>query len=326
LRASALLYQARLSRLGHDVDAPAGGTRNPPGYREDLQRSLELYRSCDDASGIAACLGALVFAEAWAGHHEQAEALGDEAVRFARRANDAHVLAQALGARAVAPASYEKAASQARTAVAHLHAVGDLSRIARLCTNIAYLAIVDPHYRDATAWLNDARKAAGELGITSSDVYIRGCEGLAKLFLDDLDDAAQGFADALRSWREMRPEELVGELLIAVSAVITKRGEFARGAQLAGAAGAHMTPGRSWNEKTIRTRLHDEILSPARERYGAERWDHAEREGASLSVDEAIHLALTGARSSPSASGPRTAARHPVTRQATALDCDRGTR
>jgi predicted ATPase/class 3 adenylate cyclase len=51
LRAAALLNRGRLTDI----------RRSDKPYRGDLQASLELYRACNDASGIAACLGHLAF-------------------------------------------------------------------------------------------------------------------------------------------------------------------------------------------------------------------------------------------------------------------------
>jgi hypothetical protein len=46
------------------------------------------------------------------------------------------------------------------------------------------------------------------------------------------------------------------------------------------------------DEDTIWDRLYDEILTPARERYGAENWDRAAGAAAVLSLEEATDLAL----------------------------------
>jgi hypothetical protein len=54
------------------------------------------------------------------------------------------------------------------------------------------------------------------------------------------------------------------------------------------------------DEETIWSRLQDEILTPAR-RQQPESWDRDEREGASLSVPEAVDLALARGRFAPTA-------------------------
>jgi hypothetical protein len=129
-----------------------------------------------------------------------------------------------------------------------------------------------------------------------STFFIRGNQGLAWLFLDELDEAAQTFRDALAVCREAGREELVAETLLGMAAVSARRGEFAQAARLAGAARVNGTPEPSRNEDSIWSRLGDEHLAPARQRYGPQRWDRAEQEGASLTVHEAIDLALTRER------------------------------
>jgi hypothetical protein len=65
---------------------------------------------------------------------------------------------------------------------------------------------------------------------------------------------------------------------------------------LTGAAQGHETAERSIDEDTIWSRLHDEILTPARTRLGRESWDSATRDGAVLTVHDAINLALARGR------------------------------
>jgi tetratricopeptide (TPR) repeat protein len=64
-RAKALLYRARLTDAHQSYEE----------LRGDLEASLSLFRACDDAAGIAACLGHLAFVEAWRGRFELAETL-----------------------------------------------------------------------------------------------------------------------------------------------------------------------------------------------------------------------------------------------------------
>ena len=51
-----------------------------------------------------------------------------------------------------------------------------------------------------------------------------------------------------------------------------------------------------FDEYTVWSRLIDDFLTPARDRYGPERWDLAERAGAALTVSETIDLALAQER------------------------------
>ena len=59
----------------------------------------------------------------------------------------------------------------------------------------------------------------------------------------------------------------------------------------------HIKPGTASSTKRPSGRgCIDDILAPARHRYGPERWDLAEREGAELTVHDAIDLALERGR------------------------------
>jgi hypothetical protein len=50
--------------------------------------------------------------------------------------------------------------------------------------------------------------------------------------------------------------------------------------------------------------MNDEILKPARQRYGPNNWDRAQREGAALTVNEAIELVLAQTQLAPDAPRP----------------------
>lgn len=78
-------------------------------------------------------------------------------------------------------------------------------------------------------------------------------------------------------------------------AVEASRGQFARAARLAGAAKAHQARRGFVDEQIVWSRLIDDI-APARHRDDPERWDLAEREGAALTVHDAIDLALERGR------------------------------
>jgi predicted ATPase/class 3 adenylate cyclase len=285
-RATALLYRARLS----DV-------RNDRAFRSDLEASLALYRADDDAAGVASCLGHLAVADSWVGRHEEARLLSDEALQFAERSRDALVLARAFAESAQVAATYEDAAARATVAATRLAQVGDIYELARICGLTGYKAIANGHYRAALDWLDRALEAARGLKDNArSAFFIRGNQGLAWLFLDDLDEAARAFCDSLAACREAGTQHLVDETLLGLAAADARRGDLARAARLCGAAGAHETVGRSREEDVIWSRVFVKHLTPARLRYGPARWDAAEQEGASLTVDEAIDLALAPGR------------------------------
>jgi predicted ATPase/DNA-binding SARP family transcriptional activator len=297
-RAKALLYRARLV-----------GIRQSERYRQDLQAAVELFRAVDDAGGIATCLGHLAGAEAWLGHTEQALALYDEAMGFAERTHDDEAVSFVLTQRAVAAEAYDDASRQARTALEHLRQVGDLTAEAFVCSVTAYLAIVECRYQDALAWLAEGLEAGRRLRDPKLVFHTRTNQGLARLFLDELDDAAHAFGDALAVCREAGCEDVVDETLLGLAAVAARRGQFARAARLAGCATSHEMTSRNRGEDAIWFRLMNEIVTGPRESYGPERWDRAAQEGAALTVPEAIDLGLIRGRFAPTTMGEPAASR-----------------
>jgi predicted ATPase/class 3 adenylate cyclase len=289
LRAAALLNRGRLTDVRRS-DKPDRG---------DLQASLELYRACDDAGGIAACLDHLAFAETWLGNYDEATALSEEAVRYAERAQDEAAIASARAGWAMSGSDYEEVARRARSAMPYLHRVGNLRELARVCTTTGYVAIAENRHHDALAWLDEALDAARRLDDPGSLFIIQGNQGLARLFLHELKDAGQQFCAALAVCLEAGRENVVDEALLGLAAVEASRGQLARAARLTGAAKAHQVRHGFVDEQIVWSRLIDDILDPARDRYGPERWDLAEREGAALTIHDAIDLALERGRFAP---------------------------
>jgi hypothetical protein len=154
-------------------------------------------------------------------------------------------------------------------------------------------------YDEARIWLDKGLEFANALEDPAGVFFIRTNQGLASLFLDDLDDAKHAFCEALTACRSGRVEDVVDETLLGLAAVEASRGDLRQAAHLAGAAHSLETAERSVDEDSIWYRLHDEILTPARERCGPENWDRVVRQGASLTVSEAIDLALAEERFVP---------------------------
>jgi predicted ATPase/DNA-binding SARP family transcriptional activator len=294
-RANTLLCRARLI-----------GIRQTQRYVADVEAALELFRACDDASGIAASLAHLADAEAWLGHPEHSGVLLDEAREFAERADDEAALAVVLTARSLAATGYEDSARRSRAAIEHLRRLDNVVEVAHLCNCTGFMAVEERRYEEALAWLSEGLDAARPLGYPKLVFLIRGNEGLARLFLDESDQAEQAFCDALAVCHAGGCDDIVDETLLGVAAVAARHGDLTRAARLAGAAKGHQTASRGRGEDAIWARLN-EILRAPRERYGPESWDRAEREGASLSANEAIDLGLARRqlrRMSPETSSP----------------------
>jgi predicted ATPase/class 3 adenylate cyclase len=288
LRAGALLNRGRLTSIR--------GSEGP--NRGDLQKALELYHACDDARGVAACLGHLAFLESWAGNYEAATALSDQAVRYAERAHDETGIAFARAQGVVAGLDYEDTARRARSATHYLRRIGNLDELGRVCNVAGYVAIVERRYREALAWLDEGLEATRALGNPNWPFMIQGNRGLASLFLGELDEAAQQLCASLALAREGGRKEGIDEPLLGLAAVEASRAHLERAARLTGAAKAHELP-RQFDEDVVWSRLTDDILAAARERHGLERWDLAERQGMALNVPDALDLALQRGRFAP---------------------------
>jgi hypothetical protein len=167
------------------------------------------------------------------------------------------------------------------------------------------VALAERRYADADAWADTALSAGRALAHPRLIFITRANQALASLFRDALDEARNGFAEALTIWRDAGYEAYIDETLLGLAAVAARDGEAARAARLAGAAKLHELP-RSPDEEVIWSRLSDETLAPARERHGADRWDAGERDGASLSLREAIDLGPQRGQFAPSPDQGRT--------------------
>jgi tetratricopeptide (TPR) repeat protein len=292
VRARALLCRARLV-----------GARRPEPHRHDLEAGLALFRVGDDAAGVALCLAHLAAAEGFAGRHERATALVDEAISLAQAADAQDALAFALVQSVATPARYEQAAGRARAAITHLERIGDLRQSGFVCNLVAYQAIAEGRYEDALAWLDRGLIAARSLDDPNLVYLIRGNQGVANLFLDRPAEAGQRFRDALAVCREGGTEDIIDETLFGLAAATAKQGDLERAAQLVGAARAHPSPGNSATEAAVWLRMNDRVVAPARDRFGPENWDDAERRGGTLTITEAIDLALARGRFAGRASG-----------------------
>lgn len=281
-RGTALLYRALLTGQRDDEHR----------HRTDLEASLECFRACDDAIGIVTCLAHLASADSFYGRFENANAVTEEALHIARRVQDQAAIAVLLKQRALAASTYEDQARLARTALDALRRVGYVQELAHLCLIIGYLAVVEGRYREALEWLEEGLAAGRELGRPDFVFHLRSNQGLAWLFLEELDHAAAAFGEALAVCRDGSCEDVVCETLVGMAAVAARRGEAGRAARLAGAAVRHKTVTQAPSEIALRERLLDEILTPARAAAGPDDWDRATAEGASLTVYEALDLGL----------------------------------
>jgi len=298
-RATALVFRARVNRR-----LP----RRTPEH--DLSAAAELFRSADDPAGLAK---SLAFLAVWERHHgdsESAQRRLDEAVSIARRTDDPEAMATALAAAVIGAADYAAASRVADEAVATLARVGNILDVGSVYADTGLLAIRDGRYAEALPWLERALTVARRLDDPFALLIVQGNQGLAHVFLEHIEPAKRSFSQSLQLCRNPAFHGLVDEGMLGLAAVAVLEERPERAARLVGAARAHADAGSTVDDDVIFERLRARFLSPARHRYGRERWDRDEQQGGALTFVDALEFALEGwtarSRSAAASRGDKT--------------------
>src|SRR3954463_10203358 len=120
-------------------------------------------------------------------------------------------------------------------------------------------------------------------------MLLRGKAGQAALLNGDTRTAREAFREQLALCRELVVLPILSEGVAGLAAVAAVRDDLDRAARLSGASAAHQ---HSEFDDAVGARLEATFVEPARTRYGAEGWDAAVREGATLNFEDAIAYAL----------------------------------
>jgi predicted ATPase/DNA-binding SARP family transcriptional activator len=261
---------------------------------DDLSAAIELFRSAHDDAGAARSLAFLAVLERQRGADETAPRRLREALRIALSADDPEAVAIALSGAVIGAADYETASGVAEFAVAALGRVGNVLDVGSVYSHTGFLAIRDGRYADALPWLEHALAAARKVGDPFSLLVVEGNQGLAHLFLENVQQAKDCFSRSVQLCRHAAFHGLVDEGLLGLAAVAVLQDRSAHAARLVGAARAHTDAASAVDDDAVLGRLRDRFLLPARERFGAERWDSCDDEGRALSFADAVDIALEG--------------------------------
>jgi tetratricopeptide (TPR) repeat protein len=246
--------------------------------------ALALSRRAGDPAGIADALMHLGQVDPF--DFERVRALAEEALPYARESGDEGLIADALSLQLLSGSIADVDAEIAETAALY-RKVGDVHGLASLYNNAGYTAIEQGSFACAAAYLDEALVLAERTGEQLRVMLVLENLGLAELFMGNLDRATARFAEGLRLCREHGVPWAGAEGIAGVAAVAARQGESERAARLLGAAES-----LAELENAVRLRLEQEFYSPARERIGERRWRAAYAEGARLSFDEVVRLAL----------------------------------
>ena len=246
--------------------------------------ALALSRRAGDPAGIADAL--MHLGQVNPDDGERARAAAEEALPYARDSGDQGLIADALSLRLLSLPIVDVDAEIGETAALY-RKVGDVHGLASLYNNAGYVAIEQGSYECAAAYLDEALVLAETTGEQLRVMLAFENLGLASLFMANLERAMARFAEGLRLCREHGVPWAGAEAIAGVAAVAARQGESERAARLLGAAESLAS-----SQNAVGLRLEQEFYSPARERIGETRWGTAYAEGARLSFDEAVSLAL----------------------------------
>jgi predicted ATPase/DNA-binding SARP family transcriptional activator len=218
-----------------------------------------------------------------------ADALADEALHWARAADDEWEIAQASHGKAIAASSIADLRERVDTAASLLADVGNVQQLASLLNSAAYAALCLGSERDAADFANRATPIARALGSRFEQMINCGNLGLAVLLTGDTDTASHAFREELMLCREMVVRPVLFEGLRGLAAVAVVDGDAKRAATLVGAAEAHRY---QQTHDPVEARLDEMFFDPASARRGIDAWSAAAREGSMLSFQDAIAYAL----------------------------------
>jgi predicted ATPase/DNA-binding SARP family transcriptional activator len=265
-------------------------------------------RAFGDPAFISQTLLSRLFVEVFAGRIDAADVLADEALEWATASGDEWSIANAARGKACAASTLAELRERVDRAASLLADAGNVYEVANLLSSAAYQALCLGGERDAKQLVDRAVPITRELDSPYLSMQLHGNLGLAALLTGDPDAARQAFRDQLELCRELVVPPVSSEGLLGLAAVATVRDDLDRAARLSGASDGH----RYGQPKgPVEAKLHATFFERARARHGASNWDRAACEGAALSFNDAIAIALEepGAKASESAELPAPASR-----------------
>ena len=279
LRVRALRTKATcLWRAGRGAEQPAA-----------VAEMEAIARRLDDPVTLSQALQSRVDHEIDAERLDVADALADEALDWARAADDDWEIAGASCGKAIAASSVADLRERVETAASLLTDVGNVHELANLLTAAAYAALCLGSELDATVFAARATPITRTLDNRYTQMINSGNHGLAALLTGETDTALQAFREELTLCRETVVRPVAFEGLRGLAAIATVDGDVKRAATLVGAADTHRYDNAA---DPVGARLESTFFEPARTRYGPAAWNAGAREGRALTFEAAIAYAL----------------------------------
>jgi hypothetical protein len=280
-RVRALLAKPfRLRWLGRVAEGPA-----------ILAEAQAIARALGDPLLLAKVLMACSVWWSMAGRSDAADIAADEALQCATAAHDEWEIADSWRCKARAACNLPELGERVDRAALLLQDVGNVVRLGQLFADSAHSALAMGGDRQAREFADRAAPIVRDLDNAGIWMFrtVSGITGLAALLAGDTDAARDAFREELELCRQLIVLPIASDALLGLAAVAVVDGDLSHAARLRGAAAAH---GYGQLQDDVPARLDAAFLAPARKRYGADAWDTAVREGAQLSVENAIAYAL----------------------------------
>src|SRR4051812_7539146 len=257
--------------------------------RAVMAQARAIAEQLGDLQLLSHVVGDRATQESFAGRFNRAAALADEALVCARATGDTQTIAMAAFARAVAEQRPADLRTRVDRAAALLAQTGNAFHTAVLYHIAGHRALSCGCDGEAVEFCRRAIPLVRELESPYEWLLLRGNFGMAALLTRDIDTARRAFREQLQLCRELAVLPAAAQGLRGLAAVAAARDELDRAARLVGASAAHRHGQR---RHAADARLDRTFLVPARARLGAMTWDAAVRQGAALSFEAAIAIAL----------------------------------
>jgi predicted ATPase/class 3 adenylate cyclase/tetratricopeptide (TPR) repeat protein len=260
------------------------------------ERAVEAARGLGDSRLLIEALSALCGYYYFAGQSERGFPLGQEAVERARQLGDDFLLGFSLllWLLTVGVMDPARAGQLFTEAIAATERSGDQQRNYRLHNNAAVGALRAGDTAAARAHLDQAAQAIQAIG-QENDHHVPTNRGWALRQDNDSQGARPMFEAALRISRRNADRSGLAYASLGLACLAADRGHWQRAAALHGAAQAFIDQvAEPWQEPEARYRR--DSLHKIRTSLGEEQFGRAYAQGTTLSLDQALGLALGTAR------------------------------
>jgi len=261
--------------------------------RQLAEQAVQVARQLGDERLLSRALGSLCATHFFAGEPETGRPFGRESVERARRLGDDVELAWSLN-RYLMTIDPVRSRPLYAEAIACTERSGDHLTNSVLHSNAGGAAFEAGDIPAARAHLEAAAQAAQQIGYEHANVQANLGDVLRAE--RDLDGARSAYEAALRIGRRNGDNWHMAYATLGLACLAGDAGDWDRAAALHGVAQAFQDrTGNSWQEFSARDRR--DSLDQARARLGDEQLERAYGQGMTLSLDEALDVALRKAGS-----------------------------